>query len=219
MSPALLAVLAGLALLDSINPSAIVAAILLMTQPRFAPRLAAYIGAVFATYLAAGVAILLGLDVAWDFLVSPVGYGLQGLMGAGLLAYAILAPDRPRQDGDDRFQRALSLPAVAAMGAAVTIAEFSTAMPYFGALALLADSELPWAARLGVLAAYNLVFVSPPLVLGAAYLGLGPRVRPRLERFAEKIRAGARTTMLWLMGIAGFLLLRNGLVLFGIGVG
>lgn len=218
MNLPLFAALAGLALLDSINPSAIAAAVVLMTQPRFGPRLLAYVGGVFVTYLAAGFAILIGLDIAWGLLASPVGYAAQGLLGAGLLIYAWTAPDKPpADDGARRFGSGLPLAAVAALGAGMTLAEFATALPYVAGLALLADVDLPWAAKALVLVAYNLVFIAPPLLLGGAYLALGERVRPRFERFGEKLRNGARITMLWLMGIAGFLLLRNALVFFGSG--
>jgi cytochrome c biogenesis protein CcdA len=205
--------LIGLALLDSINPSAIAVTVFLMAQPRFAACAAVYIGAVFATYLGLGLAILLGLDAAWAFLDGTrTGWILQVLMGAVLLGYAVLASEPKVATEVPVEGRGLSLPAVAMLGASVTIAEFTTAMPYLGAIALLADATPSFATKLVLLLSYNLVFVLPPILLAVAYLALGERVRPLFERWGEKLRAGAHTMVLWLMGAAGFLLLGNGLV-------
>jgi cytochrome c biogenesis protein CcdA len=218
VTPGLAAALAGLALLDSINPSAIAITILLMTQPRFAARAAAYIGAVFATYLLLGVAILAGLDAAWAYLDSRAAYVAQAVLGGGLLAYALFAPERKPKE-DKVAADTGSLARVALLGAGVTVAEFSTALPYLGAITLLADAKLPWAAAGSILVAYNAVFVLPPVLLTLAFLALGERVRPRLERLGAKLRAGARSAMLWLMGGAGFLLLSHALPMLGIDFG
>jgi hypothetical protein len=216
MSGGLFAGLAGLALLDSLNPSAIAVTVLLMTQPRFAARAAAYIGAVFATYLLLGVAILAGLDAAWAYLDTRAAYVAQAILGAGLLGYALFAPQPKPKEGVATGAR--SLAGVALLGVGITVAEFSTALPYLGALTLLADAKLPAAGVALALVAYNVVFVAPPVALAAAFLLLGERVRPRFEAFAAKLRAGAREAMMWLMGAAGFLLLRHGLAMLGLDV-
>lgn len=213
MNATLLASLAGLAVVDSINPSAIAATLFLMTQPRFVPRALTYVAGVFATYLAFGLAGMLGLDLAWKQLDSVVGHAIIAALGAALLVYALFAPDKPSDTGPSpriaRFAGA-GLAPMAVLGATITIAEISTALPYVAALSLLAEADVGAPVWAGLLVAYNLIFVTPPLLIIGTYLAVGERVRPRLERWEAKLRAGARTTLLWLMGAAGFMLASRG---------
>ncbi len=65
-----------------------------------------------------------------------------------------------------------------------------------------------------MLAAYNLVFVSPPLLLAGAYRLFGARLRPAFERWRERLRGAGREALLWILGIAGFLLLADSLRYF-----
>lgn len=213
MNATLLASLFGLAVVDSINPSAIAATLFLMTQPRFVPRALTYVAGVFATYLAFGAAGMLGMDLAWRRLDSAAGHAIITAVGAALLAYALLAPDKAPEAGPApraaRFATA-GLAPMALLGATITVAEISTALPYLGALSLLADANASAPVWAGLLVAYNLIFVAPPLLIVGAYLAVGERVRPGLERWEAKLRAGARTTLLWLMGAAGFMLAARG---------
>ena len=56
----LLPALLGIALLDSLNPSALVVALWLLSRAHAAPRLLAYVGGILVAYLALGVAMMLG---------------------------------------------------------------------------------------------------------------------------------------------------------------
>lgn len=213
MSGILLAVF-GLALLDALNPSAVAVTIYLLLAGRsFAPRVISYAAGIFVANLALGTALMLGLGSVWDYFDGPVAYGAQGVVGAGLLAYAVLAPNKPRQKRE-RKPRSLGPGAVFLLGMTVTVVEFSTAVPYLGAVAVLTNAGLGAAQWLPVLAAYNLVFVSPPLLLLGAYLAFGVRLRPSFERWAEKLRGASRGMLLWVLGIVGFLLLADTLRFF-----
>jgi cytochrome c biogenesis protein CcdA len=90
----------------------------------------------------------------------------------------------------------------------------TTALPYLGAVAILTNAGLTAAQWLPVLAAYNLVFVAPPLLLLGAYRVFGARLRPAFERWGERLRGAGRETLLWILGIAGFLLLADSLRYF-----
>lgn len=216
MTPGLLGALLGLALVDSINPSAIAATLFLTTQPHFAVRAFVYIAAVFVAYLGVGAIALAGLGAAATMLDSTAGYVIQAIIGAGLFLYAVLAPSPKPEDADrDAWAHRrgrLSLPAVALLGVAVTLAELPTAAPYLAALALLGDSDASIPAKAGVLLVYNVIFVMPPLILAGIYLALGEQVRARFERWSAWLQRGAHTTMLWLMGIVGFHLTANALM-------
>ncbi|CAA9474561.1 MAG: hypothetical protein AVDCRST_MAG02-4368 [uncultured Rubrobacteraceae bacterium] len=206
----------GLALLDSLNPSAVAITLyLLLSGGSFVPRVISYAAGIFSANLVLGAALMLGLGSVAGLFDGPVAYGAQGVVGAALLGYAILAPDNPKKEKKERRPRSLGLGAVFLLGMTITVVEFSTALPYLGALAILTNAGLTAGQWLPVLAAYNLVFVSPPLLLLGVYRAFGARVRPTLERWKERLQGASREALLWVLGIAGFLLLADSVRYFG----
>lgn len=207
--------LLGLALLDSLNPSALAVTIyLLLRGTPYAAKVLTYVVAVFASYLGIGVLLMLGLGSVWGYVDGPGAYAVQGVAGALLLGYSLLAPDKPRGERKVRAPRSVGLPAVFLLGGGITVVEFSTAFPYLGALAILANADLDAALWLPILAAYNAIFVLPPLLLLAAYGAFGSRLTERFERLRERFEGGSRGALLWVAGIAGFLLLADSLAFF-----
>src|SRR5918994_4073906 len=94
----LLPAIVGLAVVDSINPSALLATVVLLLRGRPArPLVAVYVAAVLATYLAIGLALTLGFGLTPEAVVESDAADLaQGALGAAMLAYAVLAPGRVR---------------------------------------------------------------------------------------------------------------------------
>lgn len=207
----LLPALLPLALLDSLNPSALVVALWLLSQPRAAPRLLAYVTGILAAYLGLGIAMMLGFTAARDTLAAvldhPVALTVQALLGAGLLAYAIFAPSHAHQPREPRAPASGRLPAFVLLGMTVTIVELVTALPYFAAIALMVGADLSPAQWAPLLVGYNLVFVTPPLLLLGLHALLGHRTDERFVRWRERLRRGARETTLWIFGIVGVALL------------
>ena len=200
----------GLALLDSLNPSAVAITLyLLLAGGSFVPRVLSYAAGIFAANLALGTALMLGLGSVSGLFDGPVAYGAQAVVGVALLGSACLAPDIPKKEKQSRRPRSLGVGAVFLLGMTITVVEFSTALPYLGAGAILTNAGLTTAQWLPVLAAYNLVFVAPPLLLLGAYRLFGARLRPALERWRERLQGAGRETLLWILGIAGFLLLAD----------
>ena len=210
----------GIAVVDSLNPSALLVTVFLLSHPNPAPRVMVYLGGVFSAYLGIGVALVLGVDALSGsiavVLESPAAYGAQLVIGAALLGYAVFAPDPPARDGDDglRARTGGGLGALWLLGAVVTVVELGTALPYFGAIAVLGAGELPPAEWLPLLVAYNVVFVLPPLAILTAHRLARARIRERLERSGDRIRRNARQTFLWIAGIVGFLLVADAAVFF-----
>ena len=205
----------GLALLDSVNPSALAVTLyLLATQMSSTPKVLTYVAAVFCTYLVAGMLLMLGLDTAAGYVDGPVAYALQGVVGAALLAYAVFAP-AGRGEGKTRTPRSRGFAAVFLLGVTVTAIEFSTAFPYLGAIALLTRADLAVEGWLPVLVAYNVLFVLPPLLLLVSYRFFGARLRGLFERYRGRFQGRSRATMLWIAGIVGFLLLADSVRYFG----
>jgi cytochrome c biogenesis protein CcdA len=212
----------GLAVVDSINPSALLAAIALLLRGRPArPLVAVYVVAVLVTYLAIGLALTLGLGLTPPaVLESDAAYLAQGVLGAAMLAYAVIAPGRRREGGPAQPRRRLPAAgrpaAVFALGVAVTALELPTALPYLGAVGAITRAELTVAEWLPLLLLYNLIFVLPPLALLAGHLALGHRADRLLERLRDRLGGTAREGLLWLLGLVGFVLLADALGHLGV---
>jgi cytochrome c biogenesis protein CcdA len=212
----LLPAIVGLAVVDSINPSALLATVVLLLRGRSArPLVAVYLVAVLVTYFAIGLALTLGLGLTPQAVIeSDPAYLAQGVLGAGMLAYAVLAPNRRGGPGAVEHRRlpTASRPlAVFALGMAVTILELPTALPYLGAIGAITRADLAVAAWLPLLVIYNLIFVLPPLVLLAGHVALDERAGTMLERLRRRLGAVAREGLLWLLGLVGFFLLVDAL--------
>ena len=210
----LLPAIVGLAVVDSVNPSALLATIVLLLRGRRArPLVAVYLVAVLATYLAVGVALTLGLAITPQALVhSDAAYLVQGTLGAVMLAYALLAPNRRHQRNPVEpagLPGAARPVAVLALGMAVTVLELPTALPYLAAVGLITRGGLGVAEWLPLLVLYNLIFVLPPLLLLAGHLALGQRAEVVLARLRDHLGRTAREGFLWLLGLVGFFLLAD----------
>jgi cytochrome c biogenesis protein CcdA len=217
----LLPAIVGLAVVDSINPSALLATIALLLRGRSArPLVAVYLVAVLVTYLAIGLALTLGLGLTpRAVLQSDATYLAQGVLGAAMLAYAVAAPGRRREPGraaPRRLPAARRPLAVFALGVAVTVLELPTALPYLGAVGAITRAELAVAEWLPLLLLYNLIFVLPPLALLAGHLALGDRADPLLGRLRDRLGGAAREGMLWLLGLVGFFLVADALARLGV---
>ena len=205
----LLALLA-LALVDSINPSAIVVTLYLLSGGRPPAQIATYIGAIFLTYLALGAAMMSGLDALLPSLAgmasSRFGIVAQGVIGLAMLMYALRAPATAPATAP-AVPRANSYVALALLGVTVTSMELPTAVPYFGAIALLTAADLEAARWLPLLVLYNGVFVLPPIAILAGHLVLGSRLDSQYAALRDRVQAGARETLLWVFGLVGGALL------------
>ena len=208
----LLPAIVGLAVVDSINPSALLATIALLLRGRAArPLVAIYVAAVLLTYLAIGLVLTLGLGLTPQTVVeSDATYLAQGFLGAGMLAYAVLAPGRGRGPAEEpRLPAATRPAAVFALGMAVTVLELPTALPYLGAVGAITRADLAVGDWLPLLVLYNLIFVLPPLLLLAGHVVGGDRAEALLGRLRRRLGGAAREGLLWLLGLVGFILLAD----------
>lgn len=202
MLPSLLA----LALVDSINPSAIVVTLYLLSRERVPAQVVVYVAAIFLTYLALGAMMMLGFDALLPSLRTTgsgrLGFIVQGLIGLAMLLYAIRAPTTAKSAS--RVEPSASTyTALALLGVTVTTMELPTAVPYFGAIALLTTADLPIARWLPLLVLYNAIFVLPPVLLLVGHIVFGRRLDARYADLRERLQAGAREAMLWIFGLVG----------------
>lgn len=198
-----------LALIDSINPSALVVTLTLLTRGSRARAILAYVGGIFVAYLSAGVLLMLGMEALFAALETALESRFAGVVGVviggGMLLYALIAPN-PEKGADPgrAVEGARGLAGLFLLGIVVTGMELPTALPYLGATGLLARAGLGVAGWLPVLVVYNVIFVLPPLLLAAGYRFLSEQ---RSAAFVARLRRGARETTLWIVGIVGFYLL------------
>lgn len=208
----------GLAVVDSINPSALVVAAVVLTKSRPEHRVRgvlAYIAGVFVSYLALGLLVLAGIDsllsLVRDLAASRVVLIGQAVAGGLLLLYAVFAPAtvdaRKRRRRDELLHRALRPAPLFLYGGYVTVVELITALPYFAALALLSNARLPFAGTVAVLVVYCLIFITPPAGVAVLYRRHRQRIDPWVQRHGEKAGGRGREALLWIAGIVGFVLL------------
>lgn len=184
MNTTLLLTVAGLALLDSLNPATILGVGLILVLPsRYPVRAAlAYVLGAYLTVLALGAGLYLTADAAAGVLdggliwVRRFAFGLAALM---LLRSAIqrLRPTRRAPITlPTWFTPWTALP----LGAVVTAADLPNAFPYAVAIERLVSSGITTSQGFLVLAGYALVYCGPCLLLLVAGVAWGEHVRSRL---------------------------------------
>lgn len=215
----------GLSLLDALNPSALAVTLLLLLRGGpYRCRVLAYVSAIFATYLVLGIAIYAGfggvLGLLDNALVREIGYWLAAVLGTAMLLFALFPPARTRQGMTlPQLPERLPLSIVMATGVTITVAEFSTAFPYLGAIGLLQDITGRFGVAVPLLASYNAIFVLPPVLLMFTFAAFGDRIRPHLDAWLARRRSKKDDTWLWILGIVGFLLARHGFTHIAIQLG
>lgn len=194
MSAALLFGIAGLALLDSLNPATIVAVTLILIAAPRRPGLvagAAVLGAGL-TVFAVGAALFLTAGAAAEA-IDGIVIGLRLVaFGAGGIALIVAGVRRFR----DRERRPIALPAwfspwtAVPFGVVLTAADLPNAFPYFIAIERLVATGAGVWVGLAVIAGYTLIYCLPCLILLAVGLIARERVRARLESLVRKFGTG-----------------------------
>jgi hypothetical protein len=202
-----IASLVVLAAIDSINPSAIVVTLYLLSRSEASVQVGVYITTIFLTYFAVGLMMILGIDTflpsIGTLLHSPLGLAGQGLVGLMLLVYGLTASADRTTATPVTPPSARTYAALALLGVTVTAMELPTALPYVAAVAVITSADLPiqqWAPLLGL---YNAIFVMPPILLLVGHLLFGQRLQERYAGLTVRLQQGARETALWVAGLVG----------------
>lgn len=228
MSTAELGGLAVLALIDSTSFGTLLIPLWFMLAPRLrAGRLLLYLAVVAGFYLAFGLLLLAGLDVAVDALGGlertrgllvaqlAVGVGLVLLSYVVDPAYDGIGRKRPEAERgpsaralgwQSRLTRAdVSLRAVVVIALTATVLEVATMLPYLAAIGLIASSDEPDATQVLLVAAYVVVMVLPALLLLGIRVAAHRLVEPLLERVSDWMTRRAGSAVAWVIGIVGVL--------------
>lgn len=220
MSLDVLLTVAGLALLDTMSPATIgVTVYLLLTvRDRLAALLFTYLSTVALFYFSIGAALLLGLEALLtrfgDALDSRPAFWVQAAIGAVLFVGSWFVPTR-RPAPELRMPRVHTGRAMVLLGLMTGLAEAAIALPYLGAIGILASADLAAYQWVPVIAGYNLVMVLPPMLLYLGWRVIGERLRARFDQWRDKLAIASREAMAWVMGIAGFLVLRDAVFRLG----
>lgn len=231
MSTTALLALVGLALVDSTSIGTLVIPVLMLAHSKVrARRVMLYLATISVFYLALGIVLLLGADVladAWGSLESHqlvdwVQLGLGALMFGGSFwpdtPWAKLARARQESAGSpsraNRWAEAMtgdeSGPSMV-LGIALVagLIEAASMLPYLGAVALIASSDLVFPERITVLAGYVLVMALPALLLLGIRLAAHNLLAPWLDRLSAWLGGRVGGALWWVVGILGFLLLAD----------
>ena len=157
-----------------------------------------------------GIGVL--LPSLYGLLRSRPGLLAQSLVGLALLVYSLTASAKGPASPVVSLPSARTYAALVLLGVSVTAMELATAIPYFAAIALIVEAQLPIRAWLPLLGLYNLVFVFPPIALLVGYLVFQKRLTERYAALRQRLERGARETMLWVAGLVGGWLVVTGTI-------
>lgn len=211
----------GLAIIDSINPSAIAVTLYLLTKKHFTTQVLAYVFGIFCTYLVIGILLTLGLasllNAFSGAFESDGAYWVQLIVGLLLFVYGVFgnpfkSKDAPKQE---HLPSSRKLGALFMLGVGISIVEFATALPYLAAIGILTQIDIAFGVKVLILIAYNLVMVAPPLLLLLFAQFGAHRWQATFSRWREKLAKQAQETLYWIFGIVGFLLAGNAIIHFG----
>lgn len=87
--------------------------------------------------------------------------------------------------------------------------EAATAVPYFAAIAAMTSSVVSVPQWITALVGYATVMMAPGVAIALVWTLLGERLRPRLERWLDTLRASSGTAVGWIVGIVGFFVLQD----------
>lgn len=192
---------------DSLNPSAIAQQMLLQAMVKKKGHIWFFISGIGTANLIMGLAIYYGI-AAWvsKFLAKIVNayplyvYGTAAIGGIILLAAGIRLIIKTRQSnirkkrdgwvetGNVSAPAQLSPASLFIMGAAFCIVELTSALPYFGFLALLTSYDLIFPLALLFMMIYNFMYMLPLILLYFEYSKLqGTAAIKKLERVLDKV--------------------------------
>lgn len=212
MTGVLIAGIAGLALLDSLNPATIVAVTLVLLAAPRRPALvagAAVLGAAL-TVFTVGAALFLTAGAAAGA-VEGIVIGLRFVaFGAAGIALIVAGMRRLR----DRPRRAIEVPGwfspwtALPFGMLLTAADLPNAFPYFIAIERMVSTGVTPGTGLAILAGYTVIYCLPCLLLLVVGIISGKRVRERLQRLVDTLGTGTAkrsvpiAVVLCLLGLA-----------------
>ncbi|WP_153732117.1 GAP family protein [Sporosarcina obsidiansis] len=216
MSNELVLLIGGMALLDMLSPATLAVTIyLLLTNPKkLTAHLLVYLSTVAGFYFLVGVSLMLGLDFLLDHMTNVLKNKLVSwaafTMGILLFFGSFYTPKKQKKTQKLAPQFTSTSPMIA-LGFTTSLIEVGTAFPYFAAIGIMAASHLAWMEWPLLLVGYNLIMITPSLLVYVAYQLLGKRIHSSLEKLRDKIEGQTGSALSWIMCIVGLMLIFNSL--------
>ncbi len=215
-----------LALTDSLSFGTLLVPVWLLMSPGAVrpARIVLYLATVAAAYYVIGIILMAGGSLALTsiagLLDTPAALIAQLIVGGVLLTLSfVLDTKAARERAATRAaatgrmhrwrERAMSDGAPAALiGLAITavMVEVASMLPYIVATGIITTQTTGWPSAATVLAGYCIVMIAPALALTAARFLAKSLVESPLQRLDTWLTDHARSTTLWIIGIAGFFL-------------
>src|SRR4051794_5508258 len=180
--------IAGMGLIDSLNPATIAVGVVLGTTERPLWRLAAYAGGIFGVYLLGGLVLTLGpselIRTATsrpDSTVFNAALIIAGAVAIGFAAWVFAH----RRDETKIPDVAMKPGSALALGAGMTAVDLPTAFPYFAAIVAIVGEDLTAPVEIALLVLFNVMYIAPIVLIAVVAVALGERA----ERPLLRIRA------------------------------
>jgi hypothetical protein len=215
LTTGLLAAIAGLAALDSLNPATIAGVALILLAPLRRPGITAlaYVAGAYLVVLAVGTGVLIGSGELGQIVQGAAVWVRRGALLLAALILLISAVRRLRT----RTRSAVVLPrwfgpwTAGPLGVLATGADLPNAFPYLVAIERLNAAGVATDLGVTVLAVYALVYCLPCLLLLIAGLVWRGRITAPLQRVYDRLGA-ERVQPRSIPATAGLLLLAVGVV-------
>jgi cytochrome c biogenesis protein CcdA len=188
LSVAFVALIAGMGLVDSLNPATIAVGVVLGTTERPLLRLSGYAAGIFAVYFVGGLVLTLGPSELIRTATShPKGIGFDialvvvGLVALGFAAWVFVHRRDAAKVPDVKMRPGSAL----ALGAGMTAVDLPTAFPYFAAVVAIIGEDLAPPVEIALLVLFNVMYIAPIVLIAVVAVALGERA----ERPLLRIRA------------------------------
>lgn len=183
----------GLGIADALNPFSIAAMAFLLTTDKPFERGATFIIGTLLVYFPGGIALLQGWTAvlksilpslpAW---VLPAAYIISAIACFGFAFYLYWQS----RSADGKLKTApsnLSLMATLIFAIASTLSDLPTALPYFAAVNAISGVSTELTHQLSLLAFYNLVYISPLILMLMISVLAGTKTKASLEKVRSAV--------------------------------
>lgn len=133
---------------------------------------------------------------------------IMTIVGGILFVGSWLVPKKKAQGAPK--PKSLHVGAMVALGFTTSILEVATALPYFATIGILTSNHLAFYEWLPLLGGYNLVMITPGILLLGLHLLFSRFMNKPLRRIQTLFDRSTSSALSWIMFFVGLILLING---------